>query len=190
MAPKCWRATTSRLSRPCAGHRVLARPAALLHWSFGVELNGFPGTGPANLQIPTIEAQSRDTGTQWRLSNQMKTMTGEIGVWIAEGLKNRVNSGAFGDWAQETRRSSYEQRGIALLDFSPLDVLLKRARAEGSDVLLAIVLTMTRGTSANNPATSMIVQLYDVQSGQKFWESKPVTRAQLLSAPAGQVTGL
>jgi dienelactone hydrolase len=59
---------------------ALARPAALVHWSYGVELNGFPGTGPENLQGPAAEAQKSDTGTQWRLSDQMKSLTGDVGI--------------------------------------------------------------------------------------------------------------
>jgi dienelactone hydrolase len=159
---------------------ALERPAALLAWSFGVELRGFPGTGPSNLRPPTAQPADRGTSAQWHLSNQMKAATGNIGMWIAEGLKARVDSEAFGDWAQEGSPSHWEHRGIQLLDFVPVDMQLKSAQAAGTDVLMSLIVTYVRGAPAGS--TSLAVQLYNVETGEKLWESKPITNSQITGA--------
>lgn len=154
---------------------ALKRPAAQLHWGFGVELNGMRSK-PANLRAPGAVANlERDPTAEWRLSEELRKATGEIGVWLAEGLKHRVDAGSFGDWVVEERRGDREHRGIVLFDFAPVSQMLTDARTQNVDVLLAHVLTQDEGRTS----MTLVVQLYDVSSGEKIWESKPVSSTRL-----------
>jgi dienelactone hydrolase len=159
---------------------ALRRPLALVEWSFGIELIGFPGTGPANLRPPAGQPQ-RNTSSEWRLGNQMKSLSGPIGAWIAEGLQARVDSGVFGDWGQDIPRGLFENRGITLLEFGPADLLVGSSKTAGTDVLMAMLLTMGHSASGS-PSTTMIVQLYDVDRSEKLWESKPITSSRIVTA--------
>lgn len=157
---------------------ALKRPAAVLLWGFGAELNGFPSTGPTNVR-PQTNPGERDAATEWKLSEQLKSLTGEIGVWLAQGLHNRVSSEGFGNWGESSRGAS-DHPGIALLDFAPVDDLITVSRAQHADVLMALSLTLNRYENGR-PNTTLVVQLHDVQTGEKLWESKPLSNAKILS---------
>jgi dienelactone hydrolase len=162
---------------------ALKRPAMLLQWAFGAELKGFPGAGPANLrpQAGSPQAPRKNTGSELALGRQLKSLSGDIGNWLAEGLQNRIDSGGFGDWGQDSHRGFFDHPGITLLDFAPVDGLLDSAKSQNADLLLALVLTMSRGENAK-PTTTMMVQIHDVQTGDMLWESKGISNTRILSA--------
>jgi hypothetical protein len=156
---------------------ALKRPTALVHWGFGVELNGFPPTGPQNIRQPGGPIE-RGSAAESDLSGQIKVLTAETGMWLAQGLHNRVGSQSFGDWAIDARGSK-EHPGITLLDFAPIDGLLSQSRAARADVLMAIALTYR--TESGRANTTMLVQLYDVETGEKLWEAKPLSKSKIYS---------
>jgi hypothetical protein len=162
---------------------ALKRPSMLLQWAFGAELKGFPGEGPASLrpQGGLPQAPQKNAGSEMALGRQLKSLSGDIGNWLAEGLQNRVDSGGFGDWGQDSHRGFFDHPGITLLDFAPVEVLLDSAKSQHADILLALVLTMGRGENAK-PITTMMVQIHDVQTGDLLWESKGISNTRILSA--------
>jgi hypothetical protein len=162
---------------------ALNRPMMLLQWGFGVEAKNIPGTGPANLRPPIRlpRPASRNLDTDRKLAEELKLLTGDIGMWLAQGLQIRVDSGSFGDWGQESRRGRLEHRGIVLLETAPVETLLAMAKAEQLDVLMAFVLTPSRNIGSQS-TTSAVVQLFDVDTGAKLWESKPVSNSRLVTA--------
>jgi dienelactone hydrolase len=162
---------------------ALKRPLTLLQWAYGAELKGFAGAGPANLapQGAAGQKKDRDTTTDFRLAHQQKSLIGDVGTWLSQGLQNRVEAGSFGGWGQDPHRNSFEHRGITLLDFAPVEGLIESARSQGADVLMALVLTESQ-SGKSKPATTLVVQVYDVDTGDKLWESKPVSNTKIFAA--------
>lgn len=153
----------------------LGRPVAQLHWGFGAEMVGGTGGRPSNLQAPGVmPRRDRTEAAEMELSQNLQKATGEIGVWLAEGLKNRVDAGTFGDWVVEAPREKMEHRGIALLEFASPEQMLKEARTRHVDVMVVHLI--------DGRALSMIVQLYDVAKGDMIWESKSISNSKLQTA--------
>ncbi len=162
---------------------ALKRPLMLVQWAYGAEMNGQGDSGPANLHPKGAAPprQDRNKANDHRLAQQLKTLTGDIGNWLTLGLQTRVEAGSFGDWGPDSRRTPFEHRGVTLLEVAPVEILIESARAERADALMCFSLTSNR-ISNGKATTTAIVQLYDVTTGEKLWESKPISNAKLLSA--------
>ncbi len=148
---------------------ALKRPMMLLQWGFGVEARNLPGAGPANLRPPggLPPLARRNLETDRKLAEELIVLTGEIGLWLAQGLQIRVDSGSFGDWGQESRRARLEHRGIVLLETAPVETLLAMAKAEHLDVLMAFVLTLNRNISSSQPTTSAVIAIVRCRHGRE-----------------------
>ena len=130
--------------------------------------------------MPTaVDPAKRTSLAEKDLSEQLKVSTGSTGMWLAQGLRNRVDSGAFGDWALDVSRGESEHRGVALMDFNTTASMLVAARAWKTDALMIFILTSSRDGKANN--NSLAVELYDVETGAKLFESKPLSTGKLIT---------
>ncbi len=157
---------------------------AVLEWGFGVDMRITGVAPPPNLRPPrTASVAPRSEAAEQQLAEALRVATGSTGMWLAEGLKLRVESGAFGDWAVDVPLDKSEHRGVVLLDLANTDAMLRSAKALRADAMLAFVVTFNRDAKSVN---NVLIELYDVAGGSKLWESKPLSTNRLR---AGQRQG-
>ncbi len=157
---------------------TLKRPMAIIEWGFGAEVRVAGPAPPPNLN-PSTDVETRTDEAERQLSDVLRAATGTTGVWLAQGLKNRVETGAFGDWDADTAYEKTEHRGVALMDFAKIDAMLTAAKSARVDALMVFILTSSGSNQSNN---TLAVELYDVASGEKLWESKPLSTGRLITA--------
>ena len=107
--------------------------------------------------------------------------TGSVGPEIVAGLHQRASGGTFGKQLQGGRRFRNRPRGVYLLPFAERDSILTEAANKGVD--LAIIVQLTERNSPRGPSdTSMVVRVFNVQTGKNVWSSKALSANQARAA--------